>query len=799
MSTPKTATAAPHPGAIRRVAVLGAGVMGAQIAAHFANADIPVLLFDLPAEGADKSAVARRAVAGLAKLKPEPLASDAALPLITPCNYDADLGRLADCALVIEAIAERMDLKAGLFERIAPHLAEDAVLATNTSGLSIEAMAGHLPPARRARFTGMHFFNPPRYMPLVELIPCRETAPDTLDAMETFLVCGLGKSVVRAHDTPNFIANRIGVFALMAAVHHAQRLDLDFETVDELTGRRIGRPKSATFRTADLVGLDTLRHVVEGAAAHLSDDPWVSLYALPEWLNTLIADGALGQKSGRGIYKKENDEILVYDPAKKRYRKRRARLSGKLEKLLDTRDPATWLPRLRGLKEAQAQFLWAVHRDVFHYAAHWLGDIADTARDMDLALRWGFGWDRGPFELWQQAGWWEIADLIGADIEAGLTPAAVPLPAWVGEIDAAHEAGGSWSPAAQRYLPRSSLPVYRRQACPPLLYGEGGACGETVFETKAAHVWHLRDEVLIISFKTKMHTINDALIADLHRALDLAEREYAGLVIWHPDAPFSAGADLKSFMPVAMKSLLPGSNALDALLRRFQGVCVRMRQADVPVVAGVHGLALGGGCELLMQTDRVVAALESYIGLVEVGVGLIPAGSGCMELARRADQAARGGDIFPHLKGMFETVAMGKVAGSALRAREMGFLREADRVVMHRDEVLGAARAEVRALQAAGYRPPAERPIRAAGRAALANFQAAMENLRAGRFISDYDATLGLAVAKTLCGGEVDAGAEAPADWYLRLEREHFCRLIRNPKTHARVAHMLKTGKPLRN
>jgi len=303
----------------------------------------------------------------------------------------------------------------------------------------------------------------------------------------------------------------------------------------------------------------------------------------------------------------------------------------------------------------------------------------------------------------------------------------------------------------------------------------------------------------VVSFKTKMHTISDPLIVDLNCAVELAEREYAGLVVWHPDEPFSAGADLKSFMPIAMKSLLPGSHALDDLLKRFQGMCLRMRQADVPVVAGVHGLALGGGCELLMQCDRVVAALESYIGLVEVGVGLIPAGSGCMEFARRADQAARGGDLFPHLRDIFEAVAMGKVATSGLRAREMGFLRPTDVVVMNRHEVLGAAKAQVRALQAAGYRPAAERPIRAAGREAIANFHAAMENMHAGGYISDYDLTIGLALAHAMCGGEVDAGTEVGEAWFLQEERKHFCKLLRNTKTHARVTHMLKNGKPLRN
>ena len=784
---------------VRQVAVLGAGVMGAQIAAHFANAGIRVRLYDLAAEGADKSAIARKAVAGLKKHKPEPLAAEDAAPLIIPSNYAEHLDELGGCQLVLEAIAERMDLKAQLFGRISPHLAESAVLATNTSGLSVNELAGHLPEAIRHRFVGIHFFNPPRYMHLVELIPCAQTAASVLDSVETFLVSALGKGVVRARDTANFVANRIGVFAMMATLFHAERLGLNFETVDELTGRKIGRPKSATFRTADVVGLDTLRHVLQGAIENLPDDPWSGLYEVPDWLDELVEGGALGQKTRRGIYEKVDGEIRVYEPSTREYRKRRAKIPGKVDKLLATRDPALYLPQLRAMKDPHAQFVWAIHRDVFHYSAYLLEQIADTARDVDLAIRWGFGWDRGPFEIWQLAGWHDTAALIGEDVDAGETPVRVPLPEWVGQVDAAHEADASWSAADARYKPRSTLPVYRRQVCPQCVLGEDEHVGETVFETETARVWHSNDDVLVISFKTKMHTISDPLIVDLNRAVDLAEREYAGLVVWHPDEPFSAGADLKSFMPVAMKNLIPGSSALDDLLKRFQGMCVRMRYASVPVVAGVHGLALGGGCELLMQCDRVVAALESYIGLVEVGVGLIPAGSGCMEFARRADRAAHGGDLFPHIKDIFETVAMGKVATSGLRAREMGFLRPTDVVVMNRHEVLGAAKAQVRALQAASYRPSPERPIRAAGREAIANFHAAMENMHAGGYISDYDMTIGLALAHAMCGGEVDAGTEVPEAWFLQEERKHFCKLLRNTKTHARVTHMLKNGKPLRN
>ncbi|MBW9266508.1 MAG: 3-hydroxyacyl-CoA dehydrogenase/enoyl-CoA hydratase family protein [Candidatus Thiodiazotropha sp. (ex. Lucinisca nassula)] len=783
----------------KRVAILGAGVMGAQIAAHFTNAGIPSLLFDLPKEGMDKSAIAKQAIKSLMKQKPEPLAVATNASRITPCNYDDDLEKLIDCDLVIEAIAEKMEWKSDLYHKISPHLGEDTILASNTSGLSISELAESLPDNLRNRFLGIHFFNPPRYMPLVELIAQPQTSPEVVDTIESFCVATLGKGVVRARDTVNFIANRLGLFSMMSTFHHAQRLSLNFETVDALTGKSIGRPKSATLRTADLVGLDTMRHVLRNAAEHLGDDPWVSIYRIPDWLDTLVEKGALGAKTKAGVYKKQNGEILVYEPADDSYRKRKVRIPGKVEKVLkDYKNPER-LAKLSTINDPHAEFLWSIQRDVFHYAAYLLDSIADNAREVDLAIRWGFGWKQGPFEIWQHAGWQRIADLIQQDIDAGKTLTGEPLPAWVNNIEAIHTSKGSWSPTDNSYHPRSRLPVYQRQRRPERLVGEQAAQHEVLFENDSARFWLIDGDIGVLSFKTKMHTIDDGVLDSLNQAAELAQQQLTGMVIWQPDEPFSAGADLKSFMPVAMKSILPGSNALDNLLQKFQHSCIRMRKSNIPVVAGVQGLALGGGCELMMQCDRVVAALESYIGLVEVGVGLIPAGSGCMELARRASVKAAGGDRFEALKDIFETVAMGKVATSAEQAKAFGFLRESDIVVMNRHEVLHAAIAQVRALSAANYRPAIESPIRAGGRAAIANFKAAMTNMHAGGFISDYDMKIGTLVAHALCGGPVDAGTELPESWYLRYEREGFRSLLKSPKTHARVKHMLDTGKPLRN
>ena len=788
---------------MHHVAILGAGVMGAQIAAHFANAGIRVFLFDLTAEGKgdhhDKSATARAAIKALAKQKPAPLALAGFQSRITPCNYDDDLDKLKQCELVIEAIAERKDWKIDLYNMISHYLSPHCILASNTSGISIASLAEGVPDTLKSRFLGVHFFNPPRYMHLLELTAQPDTDPAVMDQMESFFTSTLGKGVVRAKDTTNFIANRIGIFSMMATLHHATRLGLNFETVDALTGKKIGRPKSATLRTADLVGLDTMRHVLQGVIDTLPDDPWASIFKIPDWLDRLVEQGALGQKTRQGVYKKEGKEILVYDTASGNYRKRKVKIPRKVEKILkDYKNPKR-LALLRTINDPHAEFLWAIHRDTFHYSAVLLEQIADNTRDIDFAIRWGFGWKQGPFEIWQFSGWKDIAGMIREDIQAGKTPSATPLPDWVDTIDAPHSEQGSWSAAAGAYQPRSSLPVYQRQRWPETLLGEPTPHYKTLFENEATRFWLTDDDIGVLSFKTKMHTISDAVLESLQQAVSLAEQELRGMVIWHPDEPFSAGADLKSFMPVAMKSMLPGSNALDDLLNKFQQTCIRMRRSDIPVVAGVKGLTLGGGCELMMQTDRVVAALESYIGLVEVGVGLIPAGSGCMELARRAALAAGDDELFPHLKKIFEVVAMGKVAESAEQAKVYGFLRQSDQVVMNKHEVLHAAIAQVKALDAAGYRPPPEAKVRAGGIAAIANFKGAMVNMHAGHFISDYDMKIGEYVADALCGGPIDAGTEVDEAWFLRYEREGFRALIKNLKTHARVKHMLDTGKPLRN
>ena len=784
---------------VRKAAVLGAGVMGAQIAAHLTNAGVDTVLFDLPAKEGHPDGIVLKAIAGLAKLSPAPLASKSLAEAIAPANYETGLEHLKGCDLIIEAIAERMDWKQDLYRKIAPFVADHAVLASNTSGLGINKLAEVLPEQLRHRFCGVHFFNPPRYMHLAELIPAKTTDASVLEGLEGFLTTTLGKGVVYAKDTPNFIGNRIGVFSILATAHHTAEFKLGFDEVDAITGPLIGRPKSATYRTSDVVGLDTMAHVIKTMGDTLPDDPWHAYFKSPKWLEALIAKGALGQKTGAGIFRKVGKDIVVLDLAKQDYRPADRVAAPDVVEILKIRNPAEKFARLRESQHPQAQFLWAVFRDLFHYSAYHLSDIADTARDVDLAIRWGYGWSLGPFETWQAAGWKQVAQWIADDIVAGKTMSSAPLPNWVFDgREGVHAPEGSYSPARNAKLPRSALPVYQRQRFPDPLLGETFAQGETVYENDGVRLWTDGDGIGVVSFKTKMHTVSDAVLEGVQQAITIAEEKFKGLVIWQPKEPFSAGADLAG----ALGALQAGKIAeFEAMVANFQATSQRIKYSLVPVVAAVRGLALGGGCEFQMHSARAVVSLESYIGLVEAGVGLLPAGGGLKEIAVRASQAAGpGGDVFAELKKTFETVAMAKVSASAVEAQELGLVRANDLVVFNAYEQLYIAKQQVLALAESGYRPPLPaRRIQVAGDVGIATFKMMLVNMLEGRFISEYDYEIAVRIATVLCGGEVDRGALVDEEWLLKLERKHFVELAQQEKTQARIAHMLKTGKPLRN
>lgn len=790
---------------VRRVAVLGAGVMGAQIAAHCVNAGIPVVLFDMAAQDSP-SGIASKAIAGLKKLAPAPLALAERSVYLEAANYDEDLGRLAECDLVIEAIAERLEWKQSLYQRIAPHIAPGTVFASNTSGLSINRLAAELPEALQPGFCGVHFFNPPRYMHLVELIPGERTEPALVDALESWLVTRLGKGVVRAKDTPNFVANRVGVFSFLAVMHHTARLGLSFDEVDALTGPRIGRPKSATFRTIDVVGLDTLANVIRNMQATLGDDPWCPHYVVPAWMEALIANGALGQKTQGGIYRKVGKDIEVLDAASGDYVAAQGRVADEVGKILDIADTNERLAALAQSAHPQARFLWSMYRDVFHYCARHLADIADNARDVDFAMRWGFGWSQGPFENWQAAGWKWVAEAIRADIESGEAMAAAPLPQWVFGLEGVHAPEGSYAAGDAAYRGRSALPVYRRQIFPEPVFGDGSArpeaAGETLWENAGVRLWRLPDRdpgVAIVSIKSKMHTLGHAVTAGLREAVARAERDFDALVIWG-GAPFAVGANLEEVVQAASAGKF---DELEQFVAEFQRMVLALKYAAVPVIAAVDGLALGGGCELALHCARRVATLESQFGLVEVGVGLIPAGGGCKELALRA--AARASESptvspFDFVQPAFERISQARVCRNALEARDAAFLDAADVIVFNSHELLHVALTEARAMAQVGYQPPLPaRAVPVCGRVGIATLRAGLVNMHGGGKISDHDLLVGTALATALCGGEVEGGSLVDESWQLRIERDCFLNLLKTDKTRERMVHMLETGRALRN
>ena len=802
---------------VKKVAVLGAGVMGAQIAAHLVNVKVPVVLFDLPAKEGPKNGIVTKAVEGLKKLKPSPLgvADDAAL--IGQANYEEHLEQLRDCDLIIEAIAERMDWKLDLYKKIAPFVAPHAIVASNTSGLSITKLSEALPESIKPRFCGIHFFNPPRYMVLVELINTPTTSPEVLDQLEAFVTSGLGKGVVRAHDTPNFVANRVGIAGMLATMKEVENFGLSFDVVDDLTGKKLGRASSGTFRTADVVGLDTMAHVIKTLQDNLDEnsDPFYASFGTPAVLKKLLELGNLGQKAKAGFYKKVGRDVLRFDLESEEYVPGGQKADEVYGRMLK-KPAAERLRLLRNAEGAQGQFLWAILRNSFHYAAVHLGTIADNARDVDQAMRWGFGMKQGPFELWQEAGWLDVAKMIQEDIDAGKALSKAPLPEWVfkgpvAEAGGVHTAQGSWSASAQKFIARRALPVYERQHFPEKLLGETSlpeftTAGTTLHEDDSIRVWTLEGAdrapgtgVVIASIKTKMHAISPDVAEGLTLAVDLAEKDYEGMVIWSGDEPFSAGADLQAMLPAFM---VAGVSAIEGAEAELQNTMLRIRYANVPVVAAVRGLALGGGCELAVHSARRVVHMESYIGLVEVGVGLVPGAGGLTYIARRAAENAAtstGKDILPFLTEGFTAAAMAKVGTSALESRKLGYVLESDVIVPHKDELLFVAINEARSLAKGGWRAPAKRLFPVAGRSGIATIKGSLVNMRDGGFISQHDFHIAGLIAEVVCGGDVDAGTLVSEEYLMTLERKAFCALIEHPKTQERILGMLSTGKPVRN
>ena len=558
-----------------------------------------------------------------------------------------------------------------------------------------------------------------------------------------------------------------------------------------------------------MVGLDTMAHVIKTLQDNLNEasDPFYASFGTPPVLKTLLEMGNLGQKTKAGFYKKVGRDVLRFDLAEQDYvpgGEKSDEVYGRMLK----RPAAERLKLLRNSEGPQGQFLWAILRNSFHYAAVHLGTIAETARDVDFAMRWGFGMAQGPFELWQEAGWLDVAKMIQEDIDAGKALSKAPLPDWVfkgpvADAGGVHSPQGSWNPTAGVFQPRHVLPVHTRQHFPETVLGSQAqgfqTAGKTLHEDDAVRLWTLDDEVLIASLKTKMHAISPDVADGLALAVDMAEKDFQGVVVWSGDEPFSVGADLQALLPAFM---MVGVSAVEDAEGFLQQTMLKLRYANVPVVSAVRGMALGGGCELAIHSARRVAAMESYIGLVEVGVGLVPGAGGLTYIARRAAENAATStdkDILKFLTEGFTAAAMAKVGTSALESRKLGYLLDSDIIVPNKDELLYVALNEAKALFRGGYRPPHRRSFPVAGRNGIATIKGSLVNMRDGGFISAHDFHIASLIAHVVCGGDVDAGTLVTEDYLMALERKAFCALIEHPKTQERILGMLNTGKPVRN
>jgi len=798
---------------IERVAVLGAGVMGSQIAAHFANAGIPSLLLDIvpqeltPEESAkgltlsDRRVRNRIAQAGLdmaLKLKPAAFFAPELAQLITVGNIEDDLSRLAECDWIIEAIIENLEIKRDLLKRIDRVRKPGTLISSNTSGISIRAMAEGLSDDFRRHWLGTHFFNPPRYLKLLEVIPAAETSPEVIEFVSDFCDRVLGKGVVVCKDTPNFIANRIGSFAVAIVGKTMIEGDYSIEEVDAMTGPAIGRPKSATFRTADIVGIDTAVHVTRNLYASVPNDERRDLFVVPDFMQEMVNRRWLGDKTGQGFYKKIKDgddkEILALDYKTMEYRPRQRVKIPSLETAKNIDDVRKRIHDLAYAKDRAGQFIWKILSETLLYAANRIPEIADDIVSIDNAMKWGYNWELGPFGIWDAIG---VEKSVARMREDGLQ-----IPANV-----------------QRMLEGGNRTFYKKEDGRRLFFDfaandyreieeNAGIIilsalkdrNRVIKKNAGASLIDLGDGVACLEFHSKMNAIGADTVQMMNFAIKEVSENFLGLVIGNQGENFSVGANL---MLLLLEAQEENWDEIDLAVRAFQNANMQLRYSPKPVVAAPFRLSLGGGCEIPLHADRVRAAAELYIGAVETGVGLIPAGGGTKEFLIRCLDGAQGSkdvDLFPFVKRAFETIAMAKVSTSALDARKLGFLRPTDGITMNGDRLIEDAKQTVLAMAREGYTQPRPRTdIPALGQSALAALKLGIHMMKRAGYISEYDAHIGRKLAYVLTGGDLTHLTYVSEQYLLDLEREAFLSLCGERKTQERIQHTLKTGKPLRN
>ena len=805
---------------VKKAAVLGAGTMGARIAAHLANAGVPTLLLDIVPTGAQASALApvaagkrdacapvsdRNAIAhagfeAAKKAKPAAFFTADRASLVSIGNFEDDLPKLKDCDLIVEAVIENLEIKRSLYDRVEQQRRPGSVIASNTSGIPLAQLAEGRSEDFRAHFLGMHFFNPPRYMHLVELIPTEWTKGEVTCAMAGFLDERLGKGVVVAKDRPNFIANRIGTYGALVTMRTMLDDGYSIEEVDKITGPAAGRPKTATFRTFDLVGLDVFAHVVKNLHENLPDDPEREIFVMPEFVANMVARGLLGNKTKAGFYQRKKGEgakreIWTLDTATLDYRPAQKVKLPSLDMAKNIEDTRERLKTLTWATDRVGQFLWKTISKTLTYTAERVPEIADTVVEVDRAMRWGFNWELGPFEVW---------DAIGVEKSvAKLKEEGRAVPKNVQKLLDSGAQTFYQQENGQRFYFDFASAKYVPLADPPgttILKSLKDRTG-VIKKNSGASMIDLGDGVACVEFHSKMNSIGGDTLELLRFAVAETEKNFVGLVVGNQGVNFSVGANL---MLMLMEAQDENWDELEMIGRYFQSSVMSLRYSLKPIVVAPFQMVFGGGCEMVLHADHVRAAAETYIGLVEVGVGIIPAGCGTKEMLVRAMDSIpadmKDADPFPFVKRAFETIALAKVATSAEEARDLRFLREQDSISMNSDRLIADAKKQVLALAASGYVQPQQRTdILALGTPALATLKLGVHLMKRAGYISDHDALIGEKLARILTGGDLNHATRVSEQYLLDLEREAFLSLIGTRKTQDRIAHMLKTGKPLRN
>lgn len=798
---------------IRHVAVLGAGVMGSGIAAHLANAGIPSLMLDIvpprltdedrkkgwtDASPAFRNRFAAKGLEGIRKSRPALLYSQKDLGLISIGNFDDDIAKASDCDWIVEVVTENLDIKKALYDRIETVWKPGTIVTSNTSGIAISQMMEGRSKKFRRHFLVTHFFNPVRYMKLLELVPGKDTDPEILQGIAEFGERRLGKGIVYGKDTPNFIGNRIGVFAMMYAMHAMLEDDLSIDEVDRILGPAMGRPKSAAFGTADLVGIDTLLHVSDNVYRNLPADPQREIFLPPPFVSEMVNRGWLGRKAGGGFFKMEGKgdakKKLVLDYRLLDYRPTAKVSFPSLDAAKGEEGAGERIRKVIGGDDKASAYAWKVLSESLLYSARRIPEISDDVVNIDNAIRWGFNWTLGPFETWDAIG---LADSVARMRQEGKEiPENVEKMIAAGNTSFYRRPGGTleyFDFASGAYLP---APVSPDVIFLPALRERN----KVVKENQGASLYDIGDGVLCLEFHTKMNAVDGDIVSMMNEGVARAENEFAGMVIANHSENFCVGANL---MLVFLEAQNKNFGNIETMVREFQNVCMRLRCSEKPVVAAPAGMALGGGAEICLGADRIRAAAETYMGLVEVGVGLLPAGGGTKEMVIRHLEGIPGGvtaDPLPFLRKAFETIGMAKVATSAKEARDLGFLRPWDRVTIQRDFLIQEAKNTVLAMNREGYEMPRPRTdIVLPGRSEFSNFAYALYAMRVAGHISEFDERVGRKIAFVITGGDVPRGTRLSEQDLLDLEREAFLSLCGEEKTQARIQYMLMKGKPLRN